>query len=95
MFDATMVGRLAIVLLGLAPEVSPVPQGKKGKGQIMNLYRARPFVLDDGRAGLEMGLDGDAFLNVVFPPEGIPKLKLALEEIYRLSQRPQSDQKQH
>jgi len=36
--DATLGhGAWEIVLLGLAPEVSPVPQGKKGKGQIMNL----------------------------------------------------------
>jgi hypothetical protein len=56
-----------------------------GIAQPMTLNSGRPFVLADGRAGLEMTLESVLRLPVLFPREAIPALRKTLDELERRS----------
>jgi hypothetical protein len=76
---------LTLTMMSLAPKLKD-PKGKGRMIQPQTLTGARQFVLPDGRGGLELTIDGQLKVPLVFPPDAIRGVRTALEQLEALLQ---------
>lgn len=82
----SILGPLTFGLFAMAPKIAP-PDGLPA-AMVLNLNSARPFALEDGRVGLELSVENDVRLPVLFPESAIQSVRAALDALERLRQSP-------
>lgn len=80
-----LLGNLIIGLQLASQALTPDPLSSETAGQPLGVMSGRLFVLDDGRAGLELTLDNGARLPLTFPRSAIEALRKSLDGLEGLA----------
>jgi hypothetical protein len=83
-FDRCMIGALVVKLWAALTQILPDVEEATAITQPLTLLSARPFVLSDGRTGLELDLEGMR-VPVVFPLGSIESIRNELGRLADLS----------